>query len=164
MGKIPEHHKQYILVVAPHTSNIDFFVGVAARKILRIDVKYLAKKELFRFPLKTLFLRLGGYPVDRSKKNSLVDQVVGFFQNDPNFALCVTPEGTRNKTERWKTGFYVMAEKAKVAIVMVGFDFQLKKVVISEFFDPSGNLESDIANMHKFFEKITPKHPEKSMY
>ncbi|MEM9052943.1 MAG: 1-acyl-sn-glycerol-3-phosphate acyltransferase, partial [Bacteroidota bacterium] len=95
-GTIPTDQKQYILVVAPHTSNIDFFVGVAARRILQIDVKYLAKKELFKFPLKTLFLRLGGYPVDRSKKNSLVDQVVGFFQNDPKFALCVTPEGTRN--------------------------------------------------------------------
>ncbi|MFT5595962.1 MAG: 1-acyl-sn-glycerol-3-phosphate acyltransferase, partial [Flammeovirgaceae bacterium] len=76
-GEIPVNRKQYVLVVAPHTSNIDFFVGVAARRLLMIDVKYLAKKELFKFPFRGLFLGLGGYPVDRSKNTSLVDQVVG---------------------------------------------------------------------------------------
>jgi len=163
-GTIPREKKQYILVVAPHTSNVDFFVGVAARKLLRIDVKYLAKKELFKFPFRGLFLGLGGYPVDRSKKNSLVDQVVGFFDGPKDFALCVTPEGTRKKTETWKTGFYVMAQKAKVPIVMCGFDYSLKKVVLGEFFEPSGNMEEDLSDMHEFFNKITPKHAELSMY
>jgi 1-acyl-sn-glycerol-3-phosphate acyltransferase len=163
-GSIPESVKQYVLVVAPHTSNIDFFVGVAARKLLKINVKYLAKKELFKFPFKGMFLGLGGYPVDRSKKNSLVDQVVTFFEQDHDFALCVTPEGTRKRTEKWKTGFYIMAQKAQVPIVMVGFDYQNKEVVVSDFFKPSGDLETDINFMHKFFEKIVPKHPDKSMY
>ncbi|HKK40307.1 MAG TPA: 1-acyl-sn-glycerol-3-phosphate acyltransferase [Cryomorphaceae bacterium] len=163
-GEIPADTKQYILVVAPHTSNIDFFVGVAARKLLHINVKYLAKKELFKFPFRGLFLGLGGYPVDRSKKNSLVDQVVGFFHNPKDFALCVTPEGTRKKTKSWKTGFYVMAQKAQVPIVMCGFDYALKQVIISESFEPSGNMNEDLDHMHGFFEKITPKHPELSMY
>lgn len=163
-GAIPDDLKQYVLVVAPHTSNIDFFVGVAARKLLKINVKYLAKKELFKFPFRGMFLGLGGYPVDRSKKNSLVDQVVGFFKNDPDFALCVTPEGTRDRTDKWKTGFYIMAQKAQVPIVMVGFDYQTHEVVIAEAFEPSGELDSDIEFMHKFFEKIVAKHPEKSMY
>ncbi len=163
-GSFPPEKKQYILVVAPHTSNIDFFIGVAARHILKINVKYLAKRELFKFPFEGLFLGLGGYPVDRSKKNSLVDQVVGFFDEDPDFAICVTPEGTRSKTEGWKTGFYVIAQKANVPIVMVGFDYQKKQVIVSDFFDPSGDMEKDILFMHKFFEKIVPKHPEMSMY
>lgn len=163
-GGIPTNRKQYVLVVAPHTSNIDFFVGVAARKLLKIDVKYLAKKELFKFPFRGLFLGLGGYPVDRSKNTSLVDQVVGFFNGPEDFALCVTPEGTRKKTETWKTGFYVMAQKANVPIVMCGFDFAKKEVVISEFFTPSGNMEADLQHMHAFFDKIIPKHPELSMY
>ncbi|MCZ4408970.1 1-acyl-sn-glycerol-3-phosphate acyltransferase [Cryomorphaceae bacterium 1068] len=163
-GTIPADKKQYVLVVAPHTSNIDFFVGVAARKLLKINVKYLAKKELFKFPFRGLFLGLGGYPVDRSKNNSLVDQVVGFFNGSDDFALCVTPEGTRQKTDTLKTGFYVMAQKAKVPIVLVGFDFALKKVVISEFFEPAGNMEEDLNHMREFFEKITPKHPELTMY
>ena len=163
-GTIPLEQKQYILVVAPHTSNIDFFVGVAARKLLKIDVKYLAKKELFKFPFRGLFLGLGGYPVDRSKKNSLVDQVVGVFNDPEDFALCVTPEGSRKRMDTWKTGFYVMAQKANVPIVMCGFDFAQKKVIISDFFDPSGDMESDLVYMHEFFEKITPKHPEQSMY
>jgi 1-acyl-sn-glycerol-3-phosphate acyltransferase len=163
-GSFPPEIKQYVLVVAPHTSNVDFFIGVAARKILGIDVKYLAKKELFKFPFRGLFLGLGGYPVDRSKKNSLVDQVVGFFNAPVSFALCVTPEGTRKRRDTWKTGFYVMATQAEVPIVMVGFDYALKKVIVSDFFDPSGNMEEDLEHMHRFFEKITPKHPELSMY
>lgn len=163
-GAIPFDRKQYVLVVAPHTSNVDFFVGVAARKLLKIDVKYLAKKELFKFPFRGLFLGLGGYPVDRSKKNSLVDQVVGFFNSPKDFALCVTPEGSRKKTDTWKTGFYVMAQRANVPIVMCGFDFDRKKVIISDFFNPSGDMEADLVYMHQFFEKITPKHPELSMY
>lgn len=164
VGGIPEDMKQYVLVVAPHTSNTDFFVGVAARKLLKIDVKYLAKKELFKFPFRGLFLGLGGYPVDRTKNNSLVDQVVGFFEGPENFALCVTPEGTRKRTETWKTGFYVMAQKAQVPIVMCGFDFALKKVIISAFFEPSGDMEKDLTMMHSFFEKIMPKNPDLSMY
>jgi len=163
-GAIPKDQKQYVLVVAPHTSNVDFFVGVAARRILKINVKYLGKKELFKFPFKRLFFGLGGYPVDRSKNNSLVDQVVSFFKDDPEFALCVTPEGTRGKTDKLKTGFYIMAERANVPIVMVGFDFKLKQVVISDFFSPSGDMQNDLIHMRKFFEKITPKHPENSMY
>lgn len=163
-GSFPPEIRQYVLVVAPHTSNIDFFVGVAARKILGINVKYLAKSELFKFPIRNLLLNLGGYPVDRSKKNSLVDQVVGYFQDKDDFSLCVTPEGTRGKVEEWRTGFYIMAVKAKVPIVMVGFDYADKEVVISEFFQPSGNMEKDLKHMHDFFGKIMPKHPDKSMY
>lgn len=163
-GDFDPNVKQYILVVAPHTSNTDFFIGVAARRLLKINVKYLAKSELFRVPFKNLFLNLGGYPVDRSKKNSLVDQVVGFFKRSDDFALCVTPEGTRGKVDQWRTGFYVMAVKAEVPIVMVGFDYKKKEVVVSDFFEPSGELEKDLEFMHGFFEKIHPKHPEKSMY
>jgi len=163
-GRFPPEIKQYVLVVAPHTSNVDFFVGVAARKLLGINVKYLAKSELFRFPIQRLLLNLGGYPVDRSKKNSLVDQVTGYFRDQDDFALCVTPEGTRGKVSEWRTGFYIMAVKARVPIVMVGFDYDRKTVVISDFFEPSGDMEKDLGFMHAFFGKINPKHPEKSMY
>jgi 1-acyl-sn-glycerol-3-phosphate acyltransferase len=163
-GGFPPEMKQYVLVVAPHTSNVDFFVGVAARKLLGINVKYLAKSELFRFPVRRLLLNLGGYPVDRSKKNALVDQVTDFFHEQEDFALCVTPEGTRGKVGQWRTGFYIMAVKAEVPIVMVGFDYKYKKVVVSPPFKPSGDMEKDIRFMHGFFEKINSKHPEKSMY
>jgi len=160
----PEHIRNYVLVVAPHTSNIDFFVGVAARKILRLKAKYLAKKELFKFPIRSLLLNLGGYPVNRSKSTSLVDYVVEQFKTVPNFAITVTPEGTRGKVEKWRTGFYHIATKAEVPIIMVGFDYKRKWVVMAEPFLPSGDMDSDFSRMHKFFGKIYPRHPELSSY
>lgn len=161
---IPSSIRQYVLVVAPHTSNIDFFVGVAARKILGLKVKFIAKKELFKFPIKRLLINLGGFPVDRSVKGSMVDQMVQYFKDIDDFAITVTPEGTRGRVLQWKTGFYHIAFNAQVPIVMVGFDYKKKAVIISDPFFTSGNMEDDILEMHKFFEKIVPKHPGKSQY
>ncbi len=152
--------KSYVLVAAPHTSNLDFFVGVAARDEMGINTKYLAKRELFSFPVKKLLLNLGGYPVDRSKNTSLVDSIADIYANNEGFSMCVAPEGTRGRVEKLKTGFYHIALKAKVPIVMIGFDYQKKWVITSEPFWPSGNIDSDMQMMFKFFRTITPKHPE----
>ncbi len=160
--KLSKSVRQYVLVVAPHTSNIDFFVGIAARKVMELNVKYIAKKELFVFPVKNLLLNLGGFPVDRSKNMSLVDQMVDNFHTIDDFALTVTPEGTRSKVAKWKTGFYHIAVKAKVPVVMVGFDYQKKWVITSEPFQVSGDMESDFQQMYKFYSTIVPKYPEKA--
>ncbi len=162
--RFPADLHQYVLVVAPHTSNYDFPIGIAARYLLKLDVKYAAKKELFRFPFNATLRRLGGYPVDRSKNTSFVDQIVEQFNQPGHFSLCITPEGTRSKVTTWKTGFYHMAMKAGVPIMMVGFDYELRVVVVSDPFIPSGNMEADFELMDRFFEKITPRHPEKSKY
>lgn len=160
--KVPQSVRQYVLVVAPHTSNIDFFVGIAARRLMDLNVKYIAKKELFIFPVKRLLLNIGGYPVDRSKNTSLVDQMVANFERIEDFAITVTPEGTRSKVAKWKTGFYHIAVKAKVPVVMVGFDYQKKWVITSEPFYVSGDIESDFRRMYKFYGKIVPKYPDKA--
>jgi 1-acyl-sn-glycerol-3-phosphate acyltransferase len=156
--------RKYVLIVAPHTSNVDFPIGVAARNILNINARYVAKKELFIFPIRNLLINLGGYPVDRSKKNSFVDNVVELFNKIENFAICVTPEGTRSKVDEWKTGFYHMALRAKVPIVPVGFDYSTKTVMIGAPLDASGDIKSDFEKLHLYFSKIRAKHPGKSMY
>lgn len=161
---VPPELKQYVLIVAPHTSNWDFPIGVAARKIMGLKVRYVAKKELFKWPIRGTLLRLGGYPVDRSKKTSFVDQVVAFFEEMDDFAITITPEGTRKKVKKWKTGFYHMAIQAKVPIVMVGFDYASKTVKVSDPYIPTGDMDSDFENFHDFFRKITPRFPEKSQY
>lgn len=163
-NSIPESIKQYVLIVAPHTSNWDFPVGVAARKLLGLNVRYVAKKELFIWPLRSTLIRLGGYPVDRSKNNSFVDQVVGLFRNIEDFAICVTPEGTRSKVTKWKSGFYHMALLAEVPIIMVGFDYASRKVVLADPFWPTSDKEADFEIMHRFFAGMTPKIPENSQY
>lgn len=164
MGTVPPGLDKYVMVVAPHTSNVDFFVGVAARDILNLDVKYLAKKELFQFPIRKLLLRLGGYPVDRSQNTSLVDQVVAIFNGKNKFAICVTPEGTRSRVAKFRSGFYHIAVQAGVPIVMVGFDYAKKQVLVADPFSPSGDYEADLQQLKLFYNGITPRHPEKSHF
>jgi 1-acyl-sn-glycerol-3-phosphate acyltransferase len=160
----PEGLKKYVLIVAPHTSNWDFPIGVAARKILKLNVKYVAKKELFKFPIGGMLKGLGGFPVDRSKSNSFVEAVVEHFNALDEFGVCITPEGTRSRVDKWKTGFYHMAIGAKVPVIMVGFDYPTKCVVVSDPLALTGEMDTDLNAMHRFFKQITPKYPELSQY
>lgn len=156
--------KQYVVIVAPHTSNIDFFVGVAARSISGLKSQFLAKKSLFDIPVVGWFMgKLGGHPVDRTKKTNLVDQVVALFQEHDEFVITITPEGTRSYNPDWKTGFYRIAHKAGVPIVMVAFDFEHKEVKYEPPFYPTGDMDRDIEVIKTHFRKIKGKHPEKGV-
>ena len=163
-GKMP-NNKKYIIVVAPHTSNYDFLIGLAVRSILGFKASYLGKKELFRFPFGWLFRKLGGYPVDRSKHTNLVDAVAAIFNEHEEFAIAIAPEGTRKYVKDWKSGFYYMAIKANVPLVLASFDYKQKTVFISEPYFPTTNKEVDSANILRFFEghegKVPKKLPEK---
>lgn len=163
-GRVPAGLKKYVLVVAPHTSNWDFVVGVAARKLLGINVKYVAKKELFIWPIAGTMKRLGGFPVDRSKHTSFVDQMTEFFNNIDDFSVTVTPEGTRGKVSKWKTGFYHIARQAGVPVITVGFDYVRKCVVLNAPILPTGDIEADFELYKKQLSGIVPKNPECGMY
>ncbi len=160
VGKKPDLPK-YIIIVAPHTSNIDFFVGVAARSIARIQTSYLAKRELFKIPLVGWYLKaVGGVPVDRSKNTNLVDQIVEIFNSRDKFSITVTPEGTRSYVEKWKTGFWHIAKNAGVPIIMVGFDYGRKTVFIEKPFYPTDDKEADVKMMMDYYRGIKGRHPE----
>lgn len=162
-GGIDQSLARYVMIVAPHTSNWDFFIGLAARSILGIDTRYVAKKELFRFPFGWLFRKLGGYPVDRSKNTKFVDSVAEIFNQYDRFSICITPEGTRSYAPKWKTGFYYIAVKAQVPIVMVAFDYPSKQVRVEPPFYPTGNMEEDLEHMRNYFRTATGKHAEKGV-
>ncbi len=153
--------KKDIIVVAPHTSNFDFLIGLAVRSILGFKASYLGKKELFRFPFGWLFRKLGGYPVDRSKHSNLVDAVAAIFDEHENFAIAIAPEGTRKYVKEWKTGFYYMAIKAKVPLVLASFDYKRKTVYISEPYFPMGNKELDSKNILSFYNDHEGRFPKK---
>ncbi|MFY0605396.1 MAG: lysophospholipid acyltransferase family protein [Cyclobacteriaceae bacterium] len=156
--------KKFVLIVAPHTSNYDFFVGLAARSISDLKSNFLAKKSLFTIPLVGWIMRsFGGYPVDRSRKTNLVDQVVELFNTQDEFVITITPEGTRSYNPNWKTGFYRIATKAKVPIVLVSFDFEKKVVEFLEPFHPSGDLENDIEYIKSYYRTKKGRHPEKGV-
>ena len=159
IGDFEPGQKKSVVVVAPHTSSIDVPVGVCARAIRRLDIKFLGKKELFTGIRGALLKYLGGYPVDRSKNTNLVDAVVDIFNREETFNLCITPEGTRKYAEKWKTGFYYMAMKARVPIVMIGFDYKKKEVQIQPPFTPTGNFEQDLAFIKGYFKGVTGRIP-----
>lgn len=156
--------KKYVIIVAPHTSNLDFFVGLAARSIIGLQSNFLAKKSLFNIPFVGWLMKsLGGHAVDRTKKMNMVDQVVELFETHEEFVMTVTPEGTRSYNPDWKTGFYRIAVKANVPIVMVSFDFENKVVTFKDPFYPSGDIEGDFEMIKSYYRTIKGRHPEKGI-
>ncbi len=152
---------RYIVVVAPHTSNWDFFVGLAVRSLADMsDAKYLAKSSLFKPPFGWIFRALGGYPVDRSKHTNMVDAVVAMFDSGEIRRIGITPEGTRKYQPNWKTGFHRIAMGAKVPIILCTFDYPKKLAVISAAFPLTNDPEADIARMKDWFRPHKGKNPE----
>lgn len=163
-GELPLNIKKIILLVAPHTSWKDILLGLATRSKLKIyKAKFLGKKELFDGMFGWFFRWLGGVPVDRSGKLGMVEQVVEMFNNNEEFKLGLSPEGTRKKVDKLKTGFYYIAKQANVPIIMVGFDFSKKEVILSEVFYTTENEEADFKKIIDFYAPIKGVHPEKGL-
>lgn len=161
-GQAPPE-KKYIMVVGPHTSNWDFIFGLATKTMLRLPTKYLGKSQLFRWPFGAFFRYIGGYPVERTKHNNLVDAVVDLFNRHEAFSIAVSPEGTRSYVPELKTGFYHIARKAQIPIRMVGLDYKRKIVTIAEPFFAGPDMEADIQKVVDYFRSMTPKYPEKTI-
>ncbi|MBI5858202.1 MAG: 1-acyl-sn-glycerol-3-phosphate acyltransferase [Sphingobacteriales bacterium] len=163
-GKYPYEIKKLIIIIAPHTSWRDVAVGLATRSVLKAThIKFLGKKELFDGPFGWWFRWIGGTAVDRFSKHGVVDQVVDMFNSKEEFTIGLAPEGTRKKVDKLRTGFYHIAKKAGVPILMVGLDFSKKEVVLSETFFTSDNEEKDIEHIISFFGQIKGKYPERGL-
>lgn len=159
-GIFPYQYKKMVLAVAPHTHWVDVLVGLAARQHLNITgAKFLAKKELYVWPLGWILRKLGGTPVDRFSKQGLVDQVVEFFNANENFMLGLSPEGTRKRVDTLRTGFYYIAKKAGVPIVPIGFDYANKQVIIGDTFFPGNDEAADLEKIIAFYSTIQGKKP-----
>jgi len=164
VGEFPNELKKYVLIVAPHTSNWDFIIGVLFRKALRLEkVRYLGKKELFEPPFGFLFRWLGGYPVDRGKNKNMVEEVVKVFESHDEFGIALSPEGTRTRVDKLRTGFYNIAKGANVPIVMAGLDYANKQVVFSKPLVTTDDQEADFNHILKFLRPIKGKYPEKGL-
>ena len=157
MPKLPK----YLLVVAPHTSNWDFLVGLLYRAITDdFNPKYVGKKELFVWPIGYLFRALGGYPVERSKNTNFVDTMVSVYNSNEEFITTITPEGTRKYNEKWKTGFYYIAKKANVPVVKIGFDFKKKIIEINEPEYITKGVDETIKAYKNYFKQFEGKNPK----
>ena len=154
--------KKAVIIAAPHTSWHDFYMGVLLRSVLNIKTNFVGKKELFVFPLGWLFRLLGGAPIDRHTKENKVSAIAKLFSEKDEFRMTLSPEGTRKKVEKWRTGFYYIAKEAKVPIIMFTLDFENKQNKISEPFYPTDNVEKDFEFMHAFYKNVKGKIPEYS--
>ena len=159
--QFPSNLKKYIIIVAPHTSWFDFPLGVLTRASYDLKANYIGKHTLFKPPYGFIFKALGGTPVDRSKNANMVDAIIDIFNTRENFILALSPEGTRKKLKKWKTGFYYVAKGANVPIVMVGFDYGTKRVTIAKPYNITGDLKVDYEHFYNFFKNVKGKYPEK---
>ncbi len=150
----PPNDKKYIIIVAPHTSNFDFILGIVTKYAIGFKVKYLGKEILFQKPWGWIFYKLGGYPVKRGKYYNQVDYIVKIINKENQFILGIAPEGSRSNTGQWKTGFYWIAKLAQIPIVMVSFDYAKKIITFSLPFYPTENMEEDISIMKSFFKNV----------
>ena len=152
--------KKYVIAIGPHTSNLDFLLGVAVRSILRMqNAKFLGKSQLFKPPFGWFFRAIGGYPVERSKSTDMVEQAASIIKSHEHFKLAVAPEGTRKKVERLRTGFYYIARASGIPIIPVGFDYGKREVVIGSPIYPT-DVEVDMRAIVKFFSGIQGRNPE----
>lgn len=163
VGEYPHHLKKFILVVVPHTSNWDFPLGIMVRTVWdpKRAVKFIGKDSLFKRPHGFFFYWLGGYPVDRSKRNNFVQAVVDIFNSKEKFAIVLAPEGTRKRVEKLKTGFYFIAKGAQAPLILVKFDYEHKEVKFSEPFYTTENQEADFEFIDNHFRGVKGKIPEK---
>lgn len=167
-GELSPDLKKAIFLVAPHTSWIDIFVGFAVRDKLNIHhAKFLGKKELFEGFYGKWLLNLGGIPVDRfakeDRKQGVVDQVVKLYNENERFIIGMSPEGTRKRVDKLKTGFYYIAKNAQIPIVLIGFDFKNKQVIIGESMYTTDNQEADLKKIIAFFSTIQGAKPKYDM-
>ena len=157
---VNKYPKKCLVISAPHTSNWDFFIGMCYAYIMRVEPKYLMKSEWF-VPLLAPIIRWnGGVPVFRSKKNNVVDQVVKMFDDNSAFHFVITPEGTRTSVKRWKTGFYYIALKANLPILLLKMDYEKKEVGIICEFMPSGDFHKDMSYIQEQYKFVKGKIPE----
>ena len=152
--------KKAILIAAPHTHWIDLFLGILIRGSVGFKSSFIAKKELFFFPLNVFLKLIGGIPVNRSKKNNTVNEIANIFNQKEEFRLSLAPEGTRQKVSKFKTGFYFIAKEASIPIIMITMDYSNKQSLISEPFYPTENLKDDLNFIESFFDGVEGKIKE----
>lgn len=154
------HPDKYIICLAPHTSNYDFLIGQLYSHSIGMTSNFLMKKEWFAWPLGLLFRRMGGIPVWRSKHTSLTDRLADVAKHSKTFHLCITPEGTRKRNADWKKGFYFIAEKAGIPILLYGVDYEKKLITCTKAIIPSGNVEADMHEIKQYYKDFKGRHPE----
>jgi 1-acyl-sn-glycerol-3-phosphate acyltransferase len=150
---------RYVLIGAPHTSNWDFIIALLFMIIEDIPIRLMGKDSLFRGPMGILMRGIGAIEVNRRERTKLVDQVAEKFDQYDELIIGISPEGTRKKSSHWRTGFYYIALKAQVPIVMAYLDYGNKVCGIGPSMIPTGDIEADFRMIRDFYSGIRGKYP-----
>jgi 1-acyl-sn-glycerol-3-phosphate acyltransferase len=158
-GSVPNVPKA-VLIGGPHTSNWDFPFGVLSLFVLGLDVHWIGKHTIFRWPFGVILRRFGGIPVNRTSPGALFRDVIRGFEENDSFVFGLSPEGTRSKVTKWKPGFHRIARTAKVPILPASLDFVKREIHFGPLFDPSDNFQEDVTRLQKYYSQFSAKRPE----
>lgn len=157
----PPDRSHFIVTAAPHTSNMDGVLFLLATFAMGLDLHWVGKHTLFTGPWGGMLRWMGGIGIDRRQPGGMVQQVADQFAAVPGLVLVVAPEGTRGHNDRWKSGFYRMAEAARVPIALGFMDYASRRVGFGPMIEVSGDFDADLQRMAQFYRQMTPRHPER---
>ena len=159
VGKVPDAPK-YVLVGYPHTSNFDMPLGLFLFTSMGVHLHWLGKESLFKGPLGWLLKKTGGIAINREHSQNFVQNIKTIFDSHEHLVIALSPEGTRKKTDYWRTGFYYMALAANVPIALGFLDYSTKTGGFGPLIWPSGDIEKDLQQIRSFYKNIRGKYPE----
>ena len=159
-AQVPQVNR-YVLIGYPHTSNWDFILGMLAKWGMRLPLNWVAKHSMFWGPFKPMFIAMGGVPSNRAETSGFIQKNIDLFSEREQFVLGIMPEGTRSKTDRWKTGFYHIAHGANVPIALAYLDYKNKVIGIGKTIETTGDIDKDFEVIKAFYQDKTGCHPEK---
>ena len=152
-----------VVIGAPHTSNWDFIYFFGLTNSLGINSYWIGKDTLFKWPFGDMMRRLGGIPVDRAQSQNMVDTMAKEFEKRDDFILTIPPEGTRGSVRQWRTGFYYIALKAKVPLIIGMMDYAKKTGGLGPEIALTGDYDADMAKVSEYYHQVTPRYPDKAM-
>ena len=151
--------RRCVVIIAPHTSNWDFPIGLFASWMVGAHFRWLGKDTMFDTPMKPLFLRWGGIPVNRRARTGFIEQMTAEFERNEEFPLVIAPEGTRSRTGHWKSGFYHLARAANVPVALAFIDYRRRRVGIGGYVDLTGDVAADMAEIARFYADKVGRRP-----
>ncbi len=154
--------KKFVVIVAPHTSNWDFLIGLLASWAIEEHFHWVAKHSMFRWPLAGLFKRWGGIPVNRNASAGFIDELKNYMLSQPRCWVGITPEGTRKRTRGLKPGFYVMGLRMNMPLALTWFDYRTKVISMRDYIYLTGVEADDMAVIRQHFEGVTGRYPDQA--
>ena len=161
IGQLPKDQR-VVLIAGPHTSNWDFVLAMSLILSLDVRIHWVGKHSIFKKGFRRLLKKMGGIPVNRVNPQALKNEIYNITEKYRGYIIAISPEGTRKKVERLKSGFLRIANETNSKIMMVGVDFSNKTIDFGDFFNPSGDMDKDLKFIKDYFGNFTGKHPELS--